>query len=51
MLHPSLTELEPKYMGGVPESDPNQGWLMDEDEDDEDYWQNEFDAHDYDGDY
>lgn len=38
VLHPSLTEIEPKYMGGYPpESDPNQGWLMDEDEDDGDY--------------
>lgn len=47
ILHPSLTELEPKYMGGVPESDPNQGFLMDED----DYWEDEFNSHDYDGDF
>lgn len=37
VLHPSLTELEPMYMGGAPESDPNQGWIVDEDEDDYDY--------------
>ena len=37
VLHPSLTELVPMYMGGVPESDPNQGWLVDEDEDDDNY--------------
>ena len=33
VLHPSLTELVPMYMGGAPKSDPNQGWLVDEDED------------------
>ena len=37
VLHPSLTELEPIYMGSAPESDPNQGWLVDEYEDDDDY--------------
>ena len=38
VLHPSLTELEPMYMGGdAPESDPNQGWIVNEDEDNDDY--------------
>lgn len=34
VLHPSLTEIAPIYMGGVPESDPNQGWIIEEDEND-----------------
>ena len=34
VLHPSLTEITPTYMGGIPESDPNQGWEIEEDEND-----------------
>lgn len=35
VLHPSLTELKPQYMNGVPpESDPDQGFPLYDEEDD-----------------
>lgn len=38
ILYPTLCEYPPRYLGGIPKSDPNQGWVMEYDEDEEEYY-------------